>query len=202
MLQVSDQLAGKQVKCTCGTVLQVPGAGAVAVPAKAATAPGAPQKQPAPAQQPSNPNPASTMSGLGHAEMSSLFNELTASDMVVKGPSTHAKKVKTKDPLAAYGGGGTPPGKVKTASSSKPSRGSKGSKKTALICFGIAVLLACLAIFTNFFVRVPVFEGTGDATSQSAQKIGFVAGYWFGTLIPAMLAATVGLVFLLRKPRN
>lgn len=104
-LQVGDHLAGKKVKCPCGTILQVPGA----APAAAAKPAVRPATSGAVAARPTNTKPAAPTTsqaafGLGQNEVSSLFDELTAGDMVTKKKSVegdgHGKK--KVDPLAAF----------------------------------------------------------------------------------------------------
>jgi len=52
--------------------------------------------------------------------MSSLFDELTADDMIVKGKSTNAlTEKKKKDPLAAFGGSSAPISTSKSSSSGR-----------------------------------------------------------------------------------
>jgi uncharacterized RDD family membrane protein YckC len=112
-LQVDDKFAGKKVKCPCSAVLQVPGvaiAASAAPPTRTVASPSAPG---AAATKPTAPKPVAKPGpgafGIDHKEMSSLFDELTADDMLITGKSTDPKKEKKKkDPLAAYGGSSIP----------------------------------------------------------------------------------------------
>ena len=104
-LKVGDNLAGKKVKCSCGNILQVPVAApaATANPAVRPATGGASAARPA-TTKPAAPSASQAAFGLGSNEVSSLFDELTAGDMVTKkkpvdGDGHGKKKV---DPLAAY----------------------------------------------------------------------------------------------------
>lgn len=135
-LQVDDQFAGKKVKCPCAAVLLVP-AGVVAASSAATPrpSPGVVRAGSGPlaaAKPGSSARPVAGGFGVDRGEISSLFDELTDNDMLVRGPTTEPKKAKkTKDPLAAYGGASIPSG-----SSNKPTRYAASSGKLKIASRG------------------------------------------------------------------
>src|SRR5688500_5794692 len=95
-LEVDAKLAGRRVKCPCNAVTLVPGVATAHTSAKGAAQPIA--TAPAMAAPPAvklAPAPAGGL-GIDRAQMPSLFGELTANDMIVKGPSTAVKPGKKK----------------------------------------------------------------------------------------------------------
>jgi hypothetical protein len=141
-LQVNEGLAGKKVKCPCGSI--------VAVPSKApgTVAVGATSRPPAKtaASQPVAPAGAavSAQGAFDQREVNSLFDELTAGDMVTKKASS-VKKSKKKDPLDAH----MTDEQKAHATRSKNSKGG-ASKKKKIVSVGFVVAL--LVIFAAFFI--------------------------------------------------
>lgn len=156
-LSVKDDLAGKRVKCPCGAVV-VATSGAANLPAGAGRSAGpAPVRTPAPAAvRSSGGNPYFEGSG----DLSSLFDELTESDLQTKrerereAAEAHAA---VKDPLAAYQP--TKGGRASRAGGSGPRP--LGLTILAVLNFLLAALM--LALGTLFLVGTQVF---GDALAE------------------------------------
>jgi len=168
-LQIDDKFAGKKVKCPCNAILQVPGAAVAASavpPVRSTASPAAAPRPPA--------KPAPGAFGIDHKEMSSLFDELTVDDMIVKGKSTDVPKgKKKKDPLAAYGGSSIP-----STSGSKSSGSAASSGNLNLASqnqrFVTSLLDNFLVGFCNFALGIGVgiaMVASGDASEESIQSI-------------------------------
>ncbi len=119
---------------------------------------GAAQGRSGAAKAPSNASPGAF--GVSHAEVSSLFDELTAGDMTTKKKNADGdghKKKKT-DPLAAYRDAATPPGSRAKASGSKPTTQRSSDSQASMmrnmkavcilyIFFGALYLIGSVALF-------------------------------------------------------
>ncbi len=168
-LQIDDKFAGKKVKCPCSAILQVPGA-AVAASAGPSARPAA---SPAAASRPPA-KPAPSAFGIDQKEMSSLFDELTADDMLVKGKSTDPpKEKKKKDPLAAYGGSSIPsPSSAKSSnravSSGNLKLASSNQRFLNYLLDGLIIGPGSLAIGFGVGIALSVSGKTSEETANTA----------------------------------
>lgn len=195
-LQVDDKFAGKKVKCPCNAILQVPGA-AIAASARPPASPASPATAPRP---PSKPAPSSF--GIDQKEMSSLFDELTADDMLVKGKSTDPpKEKKKKDPLAAYGGSSIPsPSSAKSlnraVSSGNLKLASSNQRFLTYLLDGLIIGPGSLAIGFGVGIALSVVGKTSEETVNRAslyvQLFVWIMIFLYYVGMEAMLGRTLG----------